>query len=1462
MQLGKIIIRNFLSVIFLLFAFSSSADFWSDLVGCLSDICNCGQPDRQETWGPVSSSIEEITDGNYSYPDGINFNKWSFTRIKKGSENCPPWNKFDARNNADGKNCFVQFDFPKSFIGSYRAYCAEASPESSFTKPYIRVRMQACNFFACFSFSQDLDASKGECTVWPTAWAVPTIRFCARVTNPKYQIIREEESVELSVDPGYQFHFLDKNGYPWPDMGTDAETEEGIKYKVYYPKVCAYEDPSILESFAIEHYRKTKYDIYDTDLYSQPYHETNLMNFSNNTNNAMQGRDFNSEPITFSNQVVEDKFAFNYNNNDINWYFDDIMKSGYTKYVPSTSEFPVKNETFLNNYELWVKQNVIGKEKSLGCTYLKIGPYPPPFCPLPAKPIGGLKTHNICPLVMDFDSDLKKYVVSIKKSTSISPCIRSEVNNNFIQNAIRVSNENFIPLCTRQQDPYSDSNCVGIYTANKSIESLHEIYNDHIPVCADRNPTGTDPCVITNIKPYCDGSTGSNCKTNHFRIIYGYQRNSGSFPEDKGGYPYDVQGTCGPSSFKFPCSTILGVDNGSYHDEIFDLSKISDFSYITTNKYHQNARKQLKISSTDNLSYSGYISTGGDAKEITTNDNLRVSSNSMCIYYENFIGKTVLAGCAERGSPPIVTKYSPLPEARMTYSGADAYFPKGSILLTYRPAISQPGSNVSIPQIEFIAEVGASDLNKSVFYNILGMEFQGFVIDEDKIIPPFAGVRAVKTTGASSGSSSLIGKYVGDPILKPDLTVNKESKYIDKTEYILGKYFRGGSNLVISKKVDSKCHTPLVNSISGGFPDFDNSNCVLTFLNYYDKINCKDFNGKNVSNICTDLQKTSCPQYDSMTLTGIGSIIFRSCSNDTKCIVPPVGAELPICKPSQSGKDRVIPEQSISLDTEVLRADEYYNYDEVKTGPCTYDPNNTQSPYNVQNCAARDKTPIENSVILKMPSPPRCSAESGLGNATWPAVDLGKESEAVCDQGFYPHRDMKKRLCFQDYNRNNPKLEERSPTDICVRDECDSEDTGNAIWPKAYEGTESVAVCKQGFTAGVNLKPRKCQRDGTELKLEQRLSDNLCTGPKCPLRYDSTEYWPETEPGEYAEAVCNSYETLYKPGDILKRKCIYDSVSKTSRFENLQTNMKCLTKECPGENQLAQGSGGATWSSVYLPREYGSFSCSGRSIIVLNRAGLTSEQPEKFNAFSAAPSGLSNGEGNFSRKCEMQPNGRYALTPLRDGARCRSRESHVIYSNHPWSSSHLSKTYISSRFANNRWPSSNDIHPDVSVVPDPANTNSDYLSYIVTIGDPRTWEERDLQGKVNGFTRYNLLSTGMTGEFELLIRMTSTNDELNIVNSFQNKLQINNFEFITSQRANNININGQYRYGITNEYSNQFYNDAIYTNFMNAETESMSIFTNAISVDISASSISQGFGSTFTTSIALGMRFRLKIPLR
>ena len=816
-------------------------DFADNLAECLASPCSCGQKEVKEEWGADDSNITTLLGdiANYTSPANpaniANVNPLRHN-FRYANQACMPFNRYSGR-----VGCLKQFQPPITpFLPTYRVYCAEADPNSSATNPSIVLRMQACNLFSCFTKSTSLNAGGAQCVTWPTQYGIPTIRFCARVsanrisqmqdTNNKYLVYSSivpvsspnyappdspllgRPVIKYTEDDGYMYHFLDTNGYPRPDGGVP----NGSGYQLYLPKICLYEDPSYVEALSggyMESYRLKQpngtaaMDTYDRNIYSQFLHYGSDGGHQNPGFMAFMGTTVNQ------NLYVERKFFFTGQNSY--FYNSNPAQIADENNILSDKSWNNKKSPWGNNssdYAKWVDNFVAKKYNSLGCTHLPLGPYPPPFCPTLAAQPSGVTMQPICATTTIYNPNSSQYVANYIDSTLAEPCVKSTVNNNFIQNAVRASVDSITPICLplNATGSLGTGFCATVKLNGATLSSIYNSKRDTLPKCvagaADAPPVNA-PCVTP--PPVCNPGAGTppplNCAatditpaSGNFRIVYGMQAYKDGPVTPLKGYPSDIAGNiCSSNNILYPCVTIYGVNTGAYSDVIFDLGNIA----ITSSNFYKSPNISLRGLNDSIFTVSPYISYQGIGQANITPTpaagNLKLPPNSMCVSYINNAnpGKIKNAGCTKRAPPPQLRSYCcSNPGSPVTVQNND--LSTTSVPCTPAPAGATTACNwsedLAIPPshyntnpqmivgLDFVGVTAGTspvptlnsaytkvvprdlkgdqtDPSKNNYTNLIGYLLDTIVVDSNYFLPPFLGNHVIP----EGNTVSIFGNYQG-----------------------------------------------------------------------------------------------------------------------------------------------------------------------------------------------------------------------------------------------------------------------------------------------------------------------------------------------------------------------------------------------------------------------------------------------------------------------------------------------------------------------------------------------------------------------------------------------------------------------------------------------------------------------------------------------------------------------------
>ncbi|MDX1916911.1 MAG: hypothetical protein SFT68_02905 [Rickettsiaceae bacterium] len=936
---------------------------------------------------------------------------------------------------------------------NYSVYCAEADKNRNFQNPTIRVRMQNCNLFACWTQTKLLHAKVGECVNFASPWGLPTTRFCARFAIPRLEDPNNTGSIsniELNPDYGYQFHFLDTHGFPRPDPGiavssdiitaatTADSTLDTSNLKIFLPKVCLYEDPSFyqtLYAFLNPWYRNPlEYDTYDLNPNYMLYHpgqQTTTPSFLNTLNASVT-----------KNLVVEDSFFFQTRGSsatgNADSFFFPFDPSDVTTFTGTASDgvnimgkyVDMRWNNSADDYTNWVKDFVYNKSESLGCVYAHIGPFPPPFCQqTPALP-GSATLQKICPQEASLINN--NWTLSTTASTFTNPCVKSPVRNNFIYNSVRVSSDKIIQLCTSGASP--SSTCASIYPTSTTTYAINQ-NNDTLPICSGPSSAPTNaPCVLTTYSS--NNCKGSSCSSG-MRIVYGYQSDASSGVLPVYGYPSNAYGEC--DGYTYPCRQIYGINVGAYEDISIDLSsKVNDttgYSQISSLILNTVSSGSISSSTPDTLTIQTYISYLGSDNEIELDDisisggltdSLTLNGNSICAIFASALANLSSSmGCVERAAAPPITAATCTSSncpGQNTYAAPAIYVTLGYSNLTADGTTITSLPTDSVGQALGLVYNSSTDPLDSPYTNLIGAQIATIATDTTYVVPPYYGASAY-----SQGGNVIFGNYVDatnvaltSPFINTNGTIstNQAARYTGGIEYTNSGYYRGGVYIGAALAPYAKCQTSSSNDSTA---TSDSSNCVLTTRNYYNLVNCDTFDSYSIPARCpSSFSGVTCStQTASLSLTdGSGdSILFYSCSDGSTCYSAPTNMPLDVCGASTNPANRVYPTYTTGSSPVTTSYFDVTNLQvaaddickPISTSTSSSTSTSTTSLYNTAKCTVRDKTIFEMGGIGTIPAPQQCSNDSA-GGATWTIVSLGEYSLGTCPSGT--SATLPSRLCY------------------------------------------------------------------------------------------------------------------------------------------------------------------------------------------------------------------------------------------------------------------------------------------------------------------------------------------------------------------------------------------------------------------------------------------------------------------
>lgn len=891
------VVLMFINVIFW-GAAPAHANFWSSISSCLSDPCNCGDS-NDEVW-----------------------EEWNGARSYKGKKNklCPPWNKGDGRKN---NICLVKSSYPDAWTKSYRNICAEEVKESTYLQPKIRVRGQQCNAVACWATANILGWD-GQCVNLAGAYGLPLHRMCARVAVPA-----TTGDNPTPQDPGYTSGVhLDRQGATVNDELMTAY--DGTTFVLNSPKLCLYRDPG---AFTFE---PGVVDLLDLNPNKQPFHKTNEVHPVVKV--LMFFVELSSESGQMPFQLLSSLFGMINDGNDGQTTVASVLQDMFQFIGWIINEF---GNLIIDVLQQYGQINSTVDNTIYGCVQIPLGSYPPPYAPTLESVAPSAYTQKIC------HNDANGIPV---ESTELNPCVVSMLDNNLVQNVIRISFMNFVPICPSGQLPNSDK-CVAINNlgVSGSASALHNTVTartDILPVCSSAQ--AGQPCVNTTIPHRCSVTT-NGCQGG-FRVVYGIKMGSTIAPQ---AYFRDDLADCNLSN-QIACQQIWGVNTAEFVDVALTFPETESASNIASLESTIN----LTNNNLNSVEFSVFI-----PRVAVYDENLDFTPDpgQICV-----IEGQRIVGCENRAPYINPTVYSCDSDEAPLVCQSDYFHPR------FIASISQDGFTTSII-VDPPSVYNSSATDKQI--NLAGYDFDSFVTDSTLVEKPFTDPRA-------PNSSSLFGNYRDNNVVPnaPDAV------YLYGLEYINDKYHVGGALACLKNSSAKKC------------PE-DTKNCVLSSLLNSNVVDCAAF-----TNLFTEYPSlTACaanttPSGCNIVKTVNGSTagkfvrVYSCPATLSHCYTISGTSATDICKVSRMVADRVDPAASFG---EYLSNDQYYNVQ--------------SSSFNRSVNGLRDKTANEQSLCVEVPQG-RCrvinNPSESTGYALWPETNVGQQATGTCAIGKVPLRPL------------------------------------------------------------------------------------------------------------------------------------------------------------------------------------------------------------------------------------------------------------------------------------------------------------------------------------------------------------------------------------------------------------------------------------------------------------------------
>jgi hypothetical protein len=954
-----------------------ATSFWDNLSGCLNNPCNCGL--------------------------GTRYEQWNGQALNKGDQNtyCPPWNKQAGR---DDHTCLANTPYPTKFTQWYLSHCAESTPESTYFNPRIRIRNQTCNAFSCWTLSKTLNWD-GECVVWPSPYAFPLLRICARMA------IAANSTTQTPDDPGYtRGKHLNYEGFEENDQVIIGIDSQPIPFD--RPKLCAYRDPSALD-VGISLDTITVPDLMDFNPVSQPIHKTTALHPL-------------AKVIIF---LIDTAAQTGQGLLQLIGTLFDTIGSKITPDNPNVNIFkPVFSSlgAIIEKFALLVKSliqevgqiNRVVSDYKFGCVEIPLGPFPPPYCPVIPTFVPNATTQSIC------ITGSNGLPVS---SISSAPCVVSKVINNFIRNSIRVTFDNFVPLCRNGENPLTTDKCVTLSNVGlfNSASALHTATarRDAIRPCS--TSSGSAPCVNTKIPFTC--SIAANGCEDGFRVVYGTKIGQTSIPSN---YFFDDLSDCG-SSVHINCQEIWGINTGEFVDVslIFPAAQTASNNGDLTQSFSLKDTNQATHSFTASIVRTSYFDSSKQ---------LQRHPNQVCIFESN-----IVTGCQARAdaSKPVVYDCS---AAISGLACTNDFFTPRFI------ASMQSGADSTSAVVEPLSVQAPNSTTYSV--NLAGYNFTSFVTDNSFIQSPFTGSH-------SPNPSTIYGQYKSNAAPYDSNGNATNAVYLSGLEYINGKYNIGGNYACFQPQDLVRC-------------PINEQKCVLTNLLNSNIINCNDFTTKSALypnlRLCQS-SDTSCTSIDSISgkSGGSGITIYRCGTDSTYCYKNSLNVA--VCSISMNPADRVDPSSSLGT---ILSDSAWYHA-------------GLSLQYDSSIYGLRDKTAAELGLCTSIPQP-TCpaitTASSSTGNATWTQASIGQNSTGTCASGFSPPGTLT-RTCLANSATKQVSLESITSSTTCsalptycaavtvLPDGGYQRRYSFATWPQTPLGQVATGTCAPKLISGTMVAP-------------------------------------------------------------------------------------------------------------------------------------------------------------------------------------------------------------------------------------------------------------------------------------------------------------------------------------------------------------------------------------------------------
>ncbi|WP_371253987.1 hypothetical protein [Orientia tsutsugamushi] len=781
-----------------------------------ASICTWFRGSRTETWNGDNEALQGIIKRRKHLSFWQKREK-QFT----STENCPPYNKYGGR-----RGCLLKFEEPVTIFDSkfwttvvdntqtpawyyapgYLRYCGEKTMATSYFNPKIRVRHQSCNAIACWH--NDSNLSHGDCAVFATSLGIPLLRICARIAIPDTTSFDQDEksicaSDSITNDPLCQYNAKDDPGYTRcyhlnhqggqdPDKTYDS-VDDNCKVRMIAPKLCLYVDPSLTSLSSL-------LDPFDYNPVSQPLHSgSQIFPVGKILIELVNAGTSLADALVALVGIVVDKIGLS--------FLKDVVR-----FIGNVIQFI--GSAFVDILKDVFDLNRVVNPEVLGCVELPLGPLPPPFYNELQKTASG--KVEIIPICSKEELNLEN-----KENINVasSQCAVSNIHNNIISNAVRISNSNQLPLCQNGEEgekSYKANQCVKIQNIELFGPSvIRKKYNDVLKLCKYGN--SDEPCVNYN---GCEDSDNqlAGCKGRGFRVLYATNIKgkvvddiSQLEPSEKFNYCLpDCVGTRCPIQASPGadsccegaqlCQQVYGVDVGNFDDIklVFQQDKVNEGKNgVVKESIKFNAKDLIALITRTTRPICQELLQSSDSN-IKCDDAQIIheqTSDDICVYNINNTKKPLI-GCVKRAAPPLPTAF------KCRNSKNNHFKPDIGIKLEVKESETNYSLEGCIEAKHSHHQNRTNDVeddenNNQFNINLAGYDYNAYVTDHKGSVSPDVGTKWGKYDLEAPKEAQDVQSH------------NAKYRYLKGIEFINNEYVVGGKLICVNQNSNAIPKCPL-----------------------------------------------------------------------------------------------------------------------------------------------------------------------------------------------------------------------------------------------------------------------------------------------------------------------------------------------------------------------------------------------------------------------------------------------------------------------------------------------------------------------------------------------------------------------------------------------------------------------------------------------------------------------------